>query len=101
MMSERLNTTICFCRQYWIASVIVHSIEVNKREMRIYSSIRCTLDLPCAACLQIRSDACEDFLLINQHGLLECLREIPLIIACGSLTLARATAQAWVRCEQP
>ena len=75
-------------------------MEVNKCEMRIYYSIHCTLDLPCAACLQIHSDACEDFLLINQHGLLECLKEIPLIIACGSLTSARVTAHAWVKCEQ-
>lgn len=55
----------------------------------------------CCLDLQIHSDASEDFLLINPHGLLECLREIPLIIACGLLTLARVTAQAWVRCEQP
>lgn len=44
----------------------------------------------------MHSDACEDFLLINQHALLECLREIPLIIACGSLTLAGVSAQAWL-----
>lgn len=49
LMSERLNTTVCFCRQYWMAPAIVHSMEIRKRGMRMYCSIRCTLDLPCAA----------------------------------------------------
>lgn len=79
----------------------MHSMEVNKCEMKIYYSIRCMLDLPRASYLQIHSDACEDFMLINQSAVLECLRESPLIIACGSLTSARVIAQEWARCEQP
>lgn len=31
MMSERPNTTICFCRQCWMAPAIVHSMEISKR----------------------------------------------------------------------
>lgn len=42
MISKRLNTTICFHGQFWIASLMVPSIEVNKCEMRIYCRIHCT-----------------------------------------------------------